>query len=50
MFTLFGIAEAVSNLLAAIIFHTLFPLSLDFLPQLSFYILAAVMLIPAIII
>ncbi|VDK87174.1 unnamed protein product [Litomosoides sigmodontis] len=50
MFTLFGIAEALSNLLAAIVFHTLFPLSLDFMPQLSFYFLSAAMLIPAIII
>uniref|UniRef100_A0AAF5PUP4 Major facilitator superfamily (MFS) profile domain-containing protein n=1 Tax=Wuchereria bancrofti TaxID=6293 RepID=A0AAF5PUP4_WUCBA len=46
MFTLFAVTEAFSNLMAAIVFHTLFPLSLDFLPQLSFYILAVVMLIP----
>ncbi|VIO98105.1 T-cell receptor beta chain ANA 11, putative [Brugia malayi] len=46
MFTLFAVTEAFSNLMAAIVFHTLFPLSLDFLPQLSFYILAVIMLIP----
>uniref|UniRef100_A0A915PNA4 Thyroglobulin type-1 domain-containing protein n=1 Tax=Setaria digitata TaxID=48799 RepID=A0A915PNA4_9BILA len=46
MFTMFSVMEAFSNLLATIIFHTLFPMSLTFLPQLSFYILAAVMLIP----
>ncbi|KAL3984734.1 Major Facilitator Superfamily protein [Acanthocheilonema viteae] len=49
MFTLFAVVEALSNLLAAVTFHTLFPLSLDFLPQLSFYILAVVMLIPTVI-
>uniref|UniRef100_A0A1I8EB63 Major facilitator superfamily (MFS) profile domain-containing protein n=1 Tax=Wuchereria bancrofti TaxID=6293 RepID=A0A1I8EB63_WUCBA len=46
MFTLFAVTEAFSNLMAAIVFHTLFPLSLDFLPQLSFYILAVVILLP----
>uniref|UniRef100_A0A8R1TWB8 Major facilitator superfamily (MFS) profile domain-containing protein n=1 Tax=Onchocerca volvulus TaxID=6282 RepID=A0A8R1TWB8_ONCVO len=49
MFTLFAVTEALSNLIAAIIFHTLFPLSLNFLPQLSFYILAVIMLIPIVI-
>ncbi|OZC05205.1 hypothetical protein X798_07824 [Onchocerca flexuosa] len=49
MFTLFAVTEAFSNLIAAVIFHTLFPLSLDFLPQLSFYILAVIMLIPIVI-
>ncbi|KAM3717412.1 Proton-coupled folate transporter [Dirofilaria immitis] len=48
MFTLFAVTEAFSNLIATIMFHTLFPFSLHFLPQLSFYILAAVMLIPII--
>ncbi|MCP9256898.1 hypothetical protein DINM_000139 [Dirofilaria immitis] len=42
MFTLFAVTEAFSNLIATIMFHTLFPFSLHFLPQLSFYILAAV--------
>uniref|UniRef100_A0A0R3S1M9 MFS domain-containing protein n=1 Tax=Elaeophora elaphi TaxID=1147741 RepID=A0A0R3S1M9_9BILA len=50
MFTLFAIIEALSNLLSAIVFHTLFPLSLDFLPQLSFYVLAVAMLIPTVIV
>ncbi|EJD74190.1 hypothetical protein LOAG_18459 [Loa loa] len=49
MFTLFAVTEAFSNLIAAIIFHTLFPLSLNFLPQLPFYILAVAMLIPTVI-
>lgn len=49
MFTLFAVTEALSNLMAAIIFHTLFPLSLNFLSQLSFYILAVLMLIPTVI-
>ncbi|CAG9533052.1 unnamed protein product [Cercopithifilaria johnstoni] len=49
MFTLFAVTEAMSNLVAAIIFHTLFPLSLYSLPQLSFYILAIVMIIPTVI-
>uniref|UniRef100_A0A0N5CRC6 Proton-coupled folate transporter n=1 Tax=Thelazia callipaeda TaxID=103827 RepID=A0A0N5CRC6_THECL len=49
MFALFAITEAICNLLASVTFHTLYPLTLHFLPQLSFYILAASMLIPILI-
>ncbi|VDN45055.1 unnamed protein product [Gongylonema pulchrum] len=50
MFALFAVTEAVCNLLSSVAFHSLFPLSLHFLPQISFYILAAVMIMPVIII
>lgn len=46
LFALLAVTEALCNLLAALIFHTLFPYSIPFMPQLSFYILFAIMIIP----
>uniref|UniRef100_A0A914ZSB8 Solute carrier family 46 member 3 n=2 Tax=Parascaris univalens TaxID=6257 RepID=A0A914ZSB8_PARUN len=46
LFALIAITEACCNLIAAIVFHMLFPVSIPILPQISFVILASILLIP----
>ncbi|KAK0414298.1 hypothetical protein QR680_007255 [Steinernema hermaphroditum] len=46
MFALVGVIEAIGNLLSAAVFHTLFPFSISFFPQLSFIIMAVLIAIP----
>ncbi|TKR87875.1 hypothetical protein L596_012208 [Steinernema carpocapsae] len=46
MFALVGVIEAAGNLLSAAIFHTLFPFSISFFPQLSFVLMTACIIIP----
>ncbi|VDK42236.1 unnamed protein product [Anisakis simplex] len=46
LFALVAVVEAVCNLLAAVVFHLLFPVSIPVLPQFSFIILASFLIIP----
>ncbi|CAI4222602.1 unnamed protein product [Auanema sp. JU1783] len=45
-FAIVGTIEAFCNLLAALVFHTLFPFSLSFFPQLSFIVMAVLIIPP----
>ncbi|KHN87893.1 Solute carrier family 46 member 3 [Toxocara canis] len=46
LFAMIAIVEAGCGLLAAVVFHVLFPVSIPVLPQISFFILASFLLIP----
>uniref|UniRef100_A0A0M3IGG8 Na_H_Exchanger domain-containing protein n=1 Tax=Ascaris lumbricoides TaxID=6252 RepID=A0A0M3IGG8_ASCLU len=46
LFALIAITEAGCNLIAAVVFHMLSPVSIPILPQISFVILASLLLIP----
>uniref|UniRef100_A0A1I7ZFY3 MFS domain-containing protein n=1 Tax=Steinernema glaseri TaxID=37863 RepID=A0A1I7ZFY3_9BILA len=46
MFALVGVIEAIGNLLSSAVFHTLFPFSISFFPQLSFVIMTVLIAIP----
>ncbi|MFH4975958.1 hypothetical protein AB6A40_002667 [Gnathostoma spinigerum] len=50
MFALLAVTEALCNLAAASVFHNIFPLTLNFLPQLSFIVMGAIMIIPCVLI
>uniref|UniRef100_A0A914ELN3 Uncharacterized protein n=1 Tax=Acrobeloides nanus TaxID=290746 RepID=A0A914ELN3_9BILA len=46
IFSLLSVSEMVFGLLASLAFHTLFPFSISFFPQLSFVLMGAVVLLP----
>uniref|UniRef100_A0AC35TKG2 MFS domain-containing protein n=1 Tax=Rhabditophanes sp. KR3021 TaxID=114890 RepID=A0AC35TKG2_9BILA len=48
LFSLISVVEAIGNLLSSFIFHTIFPYTLTFMPELSFLIMAT-LCIPAVI-
>lgn len=46
VFSLISVVELVCTLLASICFHTLFPYSISFFPQLSFVLMGAILILP----
>ncbi|KAH7722845.1 Protein Y43F8A.5 [Aphelenchoides avenae] len=50
IFSLISVIELVGSLLASVAFHTLFPWSIPFFPQLAFVVMALVMLVPVFLI
>lgn len=50
LFSLISVVEVVGSLLASLAFHTLFPWSIPFFPQLAFVLMGLVMLVPVFLI
>lgn len=50
LFSLISVAELACSLLSSVIFHTLFPYSIPFFPQLSFVLMGSIVFIPILLI